>query len=581
MSLAIFSIAILLSQQLLPSALAVSIQVITTTGTQTNDYCGGITQDGLFNVWMICGVSSADTTLDLAVYSSTTGLQKAVLNVSIGNPQQIAQLMPSYDNGLAIIIASSSTSSLIKYEYDGSSTITKIGEYTPAGCTFADNQAVTDDVGFLWITCDNIDTVQVINPQTMTLKATSPDLTDAIGQDCDGPDSIVVDYTNDAHTQGVVLLGCDTVDNLASLTFTVSGTQVYSLTNIASGLAPTSAYVGSQEDIVGDPDNNRFVHVDGTGGLDLYTYTDAGVITASTQNIGDATSQQVCLSNGYSSFVTAGAVIFCMGNDNINAYVSDSTGFFHVYNTALFASDTNINQLNIGTFGTSGDWYFGPGSNDAGTQKFARVIARDLSVEPTPPPDGDSDDDGINDSEDNCPLVSNPSQADSDNDGIGDACDTPTPATCNPPYEDINSDGVCDNPAFFCQIDPTRTGCSNNTTVPEATCNLLGQIGAFNATALECDNPTAWQSNGFGYLLWFLLMVVMMALSAFAVKGKKTDKLHVIMYVAVLVSSSAIASGAGWINSVLFFVMIFISIGLAATKLTGAFEGFGKSGDSD
>lgn len=35
----------------------------------------------------------------------------------------------------------------------------------------------------------------------------------------------------------------------------------------------------------------------------------------------------------------------------------------------------------------------------------------------------DGDDDGIKDSEDNCPAVSNPDQADSDHDGIGDACD--------------------------------------------------------------------------------------------------------------------------------------------------------------
>jgi len=39
----------------------------------------------------------------------------------------------------------------------------------------------------------------------------------------------------------------------------------------------------------------------------------------------------------------------------------------------------------------------------------------------------DSDGDGIPDSADNCPFVSNPDQADSNANGVGDACDAPTP----------------------------------------------------------------------------------------------------------------------------------------------------------
>lgn len=35
----------------------------------------------------------------------------------------------------------------------------------------------------------------------------------------------------------------------------------------------------------------------------------------------------------------------------------------------------------------------------------------------------DSDNDGVADGADNCPLNNNPSQADEDNDGVGDACD--------------------------------------------------------------------------------------------------------------------------------------------------------------
>jgi hypothetical protein len=46
------------------------------------------------------------------------------------------------------------------------------------------------------------------------------------------------------------------------------------------------------------------------------------------------------------------------------------------------------------------------------------------------PPPPDRDEDGIEDSEDNCPDDPNPGQADSDGDGQGDACEPPPPPTC-------------------------------------------------------------------------------------------------------------------------------------------------------
>jgi hypothetical protein len=43
--------------------------------------------------------------------------------------------------------------------------------------------------------------------------------------------------------------------------------------------------------------------------------------------------------------------------------------------------------------------------------------------------DGDSDDDGIDNNHDNCPMNANADQADTDEDGIGDVCDTSTKPT--------------------------------------------------------------------------------------------------------------------------------------------------------
>jgi hypothetical protein len=59
----------------------------------------------------------------------------------------------------------------------------------------------------------------------------------------------------------------------------------------------------------------------------------------------------------------------------------------------------------------------------------------------------DRDDDGVADSDDNCPDVPNPDQLDDDNDGVGNACDN-CPDEPNPDQADADDDGVgdaCDN----------------------------------------------------------------------------------------------------------------------------------------
>jgi len=100
----------------------------------------------------------------------------------------------------------------------------------------------------------------------------------------------------------------------------------------------------------------------------------------------------------------------------------------------------------------------------------------------------DTDGDGVEDLNDNCPTVANSNQADSDNDGVGDVCDN-CPSTSNSNQADSDNDGVGD----VCDIgdDIWLSGESVSTTNLTAGDNIsLTVYQRYTGQVLEANLPT-------------------------------------------------------------------------------------------
>ena len=84
---------------------------------------------------------------------------------------------------------------------------------------------------------------------------------------------------------------------------------------------------------------------------------------------------------------------------------------------------------------------FNGGAYDWGGDIFLTVIPKGYWT--------DSDEDGILDANDNCPLVHNPNQEDADTDIVGDSCDN-CPGSYNPDQIDTDGDGTGDVCDYIC-----------------------------------------------------------------------------------------------------------------------------------
>lgn len=130
-----------------------------------------------------------------------------------------------------------------------------------------------------------------------------------------------------------------------------------------------------------------------------------------------------------------------------------STHYSYYENTLKWeqttSSTTTVNGESHTNTGTVTHWSaLGKGIVRISTKGDGYTVTTDYDTDVlSMPPDSDTDNDDVIDSEDNCPQIANPEQTDSDNDNVGDACDgcpndpnKTSPGACGCGEVDIDSD---------------------------------------------------------------------------------------------------------------------------------------------
>ena len=122
-------------------------------------------------------------------------------------------------------------------------------------------------------------------------------------------------------------------------------------------------------------------------------------------------------------------------------------------------------------------------------------------------------------------------------------------------------DGMCD--ASLSQV--TR----NDKPVGDSTGDILCQLGVIPCDPItgEIDNPDI-QTNGVGYLLFFLLLAIMLAIVVWASHGRQlASTVNTAIYMVVLLGSAGIAVGFGWLAQMWFFIIIVVVIAFATPTI--------------
>lgn len=140
-------------------------------------------------------------------------------------------------------------------------------------------------------------------------------------------------------------------------------------------------------------------------------------------------------------------------------------------------------------------------------------------------------------------------------------------------YDDSNGDGVADSGGALETI-------TNQNPPALAVGRFLCQTGVI----LECNNGEPSNSdikaNGSGLILFFILLVVLMAIVGSALYGRVKIEFNLMLQIPVIMIAVGLSVAFQWIEALWFYVMIFIIIGFAGLAGT-SFLLKRKGGSSD
>ena len=220
----------------------------------------------------------------------------------------------------------------------------------------------------------------------------------------------------------------------------------------------------------------------------VWSEQDAGVWKIMFQAGGSSVQAEVAVSTSpldYPSINDAGEIIWSQKIDGIYILMSNVRGMF---NSTSCLPDVNYIQADLAVNGGLAFFIYDAIGSFSGIYKIAGsgvVIV-------------DTDGDGIPDSSDNCPLISNAGQLDANSDGVGDVCDS---------ISDTDGDGVVDslddNPLVATRWQtPTTTTAwadySGNITINAAAADIGDELAIYDPNGVLCGHTIVTVAGSYG-----------------------------------------------------------------------------------